>query len=219
MATARPLARPPRRRAPRALLFLCLALLGLSGCATIRSEPRFAPPKPPEGSPPEKARAKGKEEARAAREARKAQRKSGRKGGGLPTFRLFAREASDLVEAAREYLGVPYRYGGDTPRGMDCSGLVWRAVKETWGRELPRNSAEMARLGMPVSRPELEPGDLLFFYTGSRGRISHVGIYAGRGRFVHASTSQGVEEAGLDEGYWRRRLVCARRLTPASIPD
>lgn len=220
---------PRRRPGRRLLLYALAALLAFDGCAGLRSQPRYRPPQPdqPTHSPRpdkaqerarerERAKAREKEKARAEREARKARRKDGSKGGGLPTFRLFSR-SSDLVEAAEEYLGVSYRYGGDTRRGMDCSGLVWRAVQDAWDRELPRSSVEMARLGMPVSRPELEPGDLLFFYTGSRGRISHVGIYKGQGRFVHSSTTKGVEVADLDEGYWRRRLVCARRLNRDSL--
>ena len=213
------------RRSSRILLYALMVLLAFGGCAGLRSQPRYRPPDPgrPAQSPRpdktqerERAKAREKEKARAEKEARKARRKDGSKGGGLPTIRLFSR-SSDLVEAAEEYLGVNYRYGGDTRRGMDCSGLVWRAVQDAWDRELPRSSVEMARLGMPVSRPELEPGDLLFFYTGSRGRISHVGIYKGQGRFVHASTTKGVEVADLDEGYWRRRLVCAKRLNRDSL--
>lgn len=218
-----PIPRPRRRNGlrRRLLLYLCAAALALSGCAGLRSQPRFrgpaaAPPAPPAESPDKEGSGESKEQEKRAKAER---RKNARKGGGLPAFRLFARERPQLLRAAEKYLGTPYRFGGDTRRGMDCSGLVWRAAKEAWNLELPRSSREMAELGMPLSRAELEPGDLVFFYTGSRRRISHVGIYEGGGRFIHSSTSKGVEVASMEEGYWRRRLVCARRLRPESLSD
>lgn len=195
-------------------LLLLASLLVLGGCSGLRGHPRFGP----EGTRPAESPAdSARQERKLSRQEAKAKPRDARKGGGLPSFRLHAQPRPEVLKAAHKYLGVPYRYGGNTRRGMDCSGLVWRAARDAWGRELPRSSAEMARLGMPVSRAELQPGDLVFFHTGSRRRISHVGIYEGGGLFIHSSTTKGVEIAGLDEGYWRRRLISARRVSPETL--
>jgi cell wall-associated NlpC family hydrolase len=116
----------------------------------------------------------------------------------------------DLVQTALRYRGVPYRYAGTTTRGMDCSGLVFRALA-MHGIKAPHSSRALYSLGQPVSRGELRRGDLVFFHTRGGG-ISHVGIYIGEGRFVHASSSGGrVEVDRLDTGYYARRFVGARR--------
>lgn len=118
---------------------------------------------------------------------------------------------SSLVETALKYRGVRYRYGGITTRGMDCSGLVYR-VLNTHGISAPHNSRALYRLGKPVARKDLEADDLVFFRTRGRA-ISHVGIYIGDGKFVHASSSKGrVRVDRLDEGYYQRRYVGARRV-------
>jgi probable lipoprotein NlpC len=198
--------------------------LSLAGCAGLRSQPRFRTPSPG-SSPSQEVKPRGekaKPEKEKSDKSRKAEertkrKKDARRGGGLPSLRLFSKESSDLIETAENYLGTPYRYGGSDEDGMDCSGMVWRVVRDAWDKELPRNSAEMSKLGMPVSRGELEAGDLVFFATGGGRNISHVGIYGGDGRFIHSSTTQGVEWNTLEEGYWRRHLVCARRVSPESI--
>jgi cell wall-associated NlpC family hydrolase len=116
-----------------------------------------------------------------------------------------------FVESALEYQGVRYRYGGMTTRGMDCSGLVVR-VLQTYGIDAPHNSKALYKLGVPVSLEKLQPGDLVFFHT-TRPGISHVGIYIGDGKFIHASSRKGrVRLERLDEGYYQRRLVGARRI-------
>ena len=118
---------------------------------------------------------------------------------------------SRLVETAMRYRGVRYRYGGITNRGMDCSGLVSR-VLDVNGIDAPHNSRALYRLGQAVSRDKLEAGDLVFFNTKGRG-ISHVGIYIGDGKFVHASSAKGrVRVDTLREGYYHRRYVGARRV-------
>ena len=200
--------------------FLLVLVLGLStGCATLRSQPRFTGPGKEKAREEARERRKGADKAArdGAGEIDTKRRKDARRGGGLPVLKLFSRDASDLVAVAERFLGTPYRYGGDTERGMDCSGMVWRVVKEAWDVELPRSSSSMAQLGMPVSRGELQTDDLVFFATSGGRRISHVGIYGGDGRFIHASTTQGVEWNTLEEGYWRRHLVTARRLTRESL--
>jgi len=118
---------------------------------------------------------------------------------------------SALVDTALGYRGVPYRWAGMTTRGMDCSGLVARVLL-SHGIRAPHSSRELYKLGTAVSRDQLQAGDLVFFNTRGRG-ISHVGIYMGDGKFVHASSSGGkVKTDRLDTGYYQRRYVGARRV-------
>jgi len=127
--------------------------------------------------------------------------------------------ASRVLPTAERYLGIPYRWGGTSPRtGFDCSGFV-QFVFAKHGTQLPRTSREMASSGQRV-RPQwsaLEPGDLVLFAEPGE-RISHVAIYAGRGRIIHASSSgRRVRYDALDSkrGRWfSRRMVAARRVTP-----
>jgi len=123
-----------------------------------------------------------------------------------------AKPDNGLVETALSYRGVRYRYAGTTTRGMDCSGLVSR-VLNTHGIAAPHNSRALYRLGKSVARDKLRSGDLIFFHTRGRG-ISHVGIYIGDGKFVHASSARGrVRVDRLDDGYYARRYVGARRVS------
>lgn len=108
-------------------------------------------------------------------------------------------------------LGAPYKYGGSGPTTFDCSGLV-RFVHDQLGIAVPRTAAEQYSAAKPVNVKGLEPGDLLFFRTQGR-RVSHVAIYTGEGRFIHApQTGRPVEFRELDDGYYRPRLVGAGRL-------
>jgi len=119
--------------------------------------------------------------------------------------------ADDLVDTALRYRGVRYRWGGMTSRGMDCSGLVAR-VLNLHGIDAPHNSRELYKLGVPVSKSALEPGDLVFFNTTGRG-ISHVGMYIGEGKFVHASSRRGqVRVDDVTQGYYDQKYVGARRV-------
>lgn len=125
-----------------------------------------------------------------------------------------------LVEqAARELLGIRYRFGGNDPaRGVDCSGLVQLVWQKLGLPELPRTSAAMAAQGEPIATDALRPGDLVFFNTRGR-RYSHVGIYLGEGRFIHASSVlRRVTESALDERYYRQRFNGARRVL-SDTPD
>jgi cell wall-associated NlpC family hydrolase len=131
--------------------------------------------------------------------------------------------AQDLAIYALGMIGVDYRYGGDTPEeGLDCSGLVRHVFQEVTGVTLPRTSKELARVGKAVQRADLKPGDLVFFNT-RRFAFSHVGIYLGDDRFIHAPrTGSEVEIAELDNGYWRKHFDGARRLVgvlPGMIPS
>ncbi len=130
------------------------------------------------------------------------------------TWELRHLEALELLaQETLSYLGVPYRRGGDHPsEGFDCSGLVRHVVNKVLDLELPRRAEEMSRLGQRVERSDLRPGDLVFFNT-LRRPFSHVGIYLGDGRFVHAPSSGGVVRVErMDLPYWRTRYNGIRRL-------
>ncbi len=115
-----------------------------------------------------------------------------------------------VITAARRMLGAPYRYGGADPSGFDCSGLVAYAYRSV-GIQVPRTSSEQFRQAQPVAPDKLLPGDLLFFRL-SPPKISHVAIYDGSGRFIHApSPGKQVGYASLDNPYWRDHLVGAGR--------
>jgi cell wall-associated NlpC family hydrolase len=127
--------------------------------------------------------------------------------------------ADDVVAHALALLGTPYRYGGDHPAtGFDCSGLVRHVYGAVLGREMPRRAEDLGGFGRPVSRAELQPGDLVFFNT-LRKAFSHVAIYIGDGRFVHAPAGRGrVRIEGLDDRYWALRFDGARRLLDGAGP-
>jgi cell wall-associated NlpC family hydrolase len=121
-------------------------------------------------------------------------------------------ELSDVAAYARSFIGTPYRTGGASRKGMDCSGLVITVYKH-FDIHLPRRSIDQSHVGRTVARDAVEPGDLVFFKTSNRNPVTHVGIYVGHGRFVHASTSaHKVREDALDEDYFRHRFVVAKRV-------
>ncbi len=122
------------------------------------------------------------------------------------------RTGSVLMQAL-SLIGVNYRFGGSSiEHGFDCSGFVRYVFTEAVALELPRSSTAMARLGKAVDRDQLEPGDLLFYNT-MRRRASHVAIYLGDGRFVHApSKGKQVEIVEMSDSYWKKRFNGARRL-------
>lgn len=114
-----------------------------------------------------------------------------------------------LLAQHEHWLGTPYRLGGTSRRGIDCSALVQRVFAESFRLTLPRTTRQQVRRGEPVDRDALRPGDLVFFRPP--GPYHHVGIYVGEGRFLHASTSRGVKLSALDNAYWRRHYWQARR--------
>ena len=115
-------------------------------------------------------------------------------------------------------LGVDYRYGGKSPEtGFDCSGLVAHVFREAYGIELPHNARAQSKMGMHVSLSELRAGDLVFYNTLNRP-FSHVGIYLGDGRFVHApKTGAQVRVEPIRGRYWMRRFDGARRIQRTSL--
>lgn len=115
-----------------------------------------------------------------------------------------------LYQHYKLWKGTPYRMGGLTTRGIDCSGFVLVTFKALLNTRLPRTVDEQAALGRGVVPTELRTGDLVFFKTGAAMR--HVGIYLDHGRFMHASTRRGVMISALADGYWRQRFWQARRL-------
>lgn len=123
---------------------------------------------------------------------------------------------SDIVVRALTLIDTPYRYGGSTPAsGFDCSGLVRYVLQSVGAPQLPRRSEDIGKLGEPITRSQLEPGDLVFFNTLARA-YSHVAIYIGEGRFLHAPARGGrVRIEGLDDRYWRARFDGARRFIDA----
>ncbi len=121
---------------------------------------------------------------------------------------------AQVVFTAMQMVGVPYQWGGSSPQGFDCSGLVQFAYSNA-GLRLPRTAAEQLAASTPVTLENAQAGDLLFFRDGSR--TSHVAIYLGEGRFVHApSTGNSVSLDSFGNAYWRMRFARAGRVPPAS---
>lgn len=121
----------------------------------------------------------------------------------------------DIINEAKNYLGVKYRAGGTTPQGMDCSGLV-TAVFNEFDFTLPRSSRDMASVGEKVDKNDIAPGDLVFFKTNGRSVINHVGIVTDvdgdNFKFIHSSTSKGVIISSNTEPYYKRSFVQANRI-------
>lgn len=121
---------------------------------------------------------------------------------------------NSVVKGANQYMGVPYKYGGNTRTGFDCSGLVVKVFDEN-NYKMPRRSADQGNAGSSVRVEDVRPGDLLFFATSGGSTISHVGIVnnienSGEIKFIHASTSKGVIISSLNESYWNKAFLFAR---------
>jgi cell wall-associated NlpC family hydrolase len=124
-------------------------------------------------------------------------------------------ERSEALLQALLALGLDYRNGGNSPAtGFDCSGLVAHVYQQAWGIQLPRSSAAQSQAGVAVSLADLQPGDLVFYDTLKRP-YSHVGIYLGDGKFVHAPKSGAkVRVESVKSAYWAQRYNGARRIEP-----
>jgi lipoprotein Spr len=125
------------------------------------------------------------------------------KSGRLDVMKLYA--------TVDRYIGIPYRYGGDSEAGIDCSAFTRRVYRSN-DVELPRSSNEQSHVGFGVGSALMQPGDLVFFDSSIVGRISHVGVYLGNGVFAHASCSKGVTKSGIKERYYMKRFVKANRV-------
>ena len=128
--------------------------------------------------------------------------------GGVDIF------VKDLLKDAEKYLGAPYKYGGNTSSGFDCSGFTTKVFAEN-SYKLPRRSEEQASFGKKIDISKVKPGDLLFFATSGGKKVSHVGIVhnvrsSGEVQFIHASTSKGVIISSLNEKYWNNAYLHAQ---------
>ena len=131
---------------------------------------------------------------------------------------LVAAEPTTVVARAQTWRGTRYRYGAMSRSATDCSGFTGQVYRSV-GVRLPRTSREQATVGQRVSRGSLKPGDLVFFRTSHGNRISHVGIYQGNGKFIHASNPRGgVTVSNLSDGYYANRFVTARRVAKTAPP-
>lgn len=131
----------------------------------------------------------------------------------LARISSFTDRATNLAIEAMSLIGIHYRRGGNSPEnGLDCSGMVRYVFKQSNDIDLPRTSAEMSRVGDQVEKNDLQPGDLVFFNTVRRA-FSHVGIYLGDNKFIHAPTpGSAVRIESMDLAYWKARFNGARRV-------
>lgn len=180
---------------PHKVLFLGIFAALISGCGSLAPAPVAR--LPPSGSPEPS-------------------------GSPVPaaSAAVPARPQADRSEALLQALlalGIDYRPGGASPvTGFDCSGLVAHVYRQAWGLRLPQNARQQSQAGTPVGLADLQPGDLVFYDTLNRP-YSHVGIYLGNGRFVHAPRSGArVRVESLRSTYWSTRFNGARRLDPAT---
>ena len=131
--------------------------------------------------------------------------------------------ADSILERGMSLIGTRYRFGGTSEAGFDCSGFIGYLFREEAGMQLPRSTREMINVDAPlVARNKLKPGDLLFFSTNGRGRVSHAGIYLGDDQFIHSSSrrSGGVRIDKLGDTYWSKTFIEAKRalaMAPTSV--
>ncbi|MEQ8244500.1 C40 family peptidase [Fulvivirga sp.] len=135
--------------------------------------------------------------------------------GSAKKARIREQRINTVVQTARAYTGTPYKWGGTSRTGIDCSGLLCNSFRSA-NYVLPRTSDAQSKVGSKVKRRLLAPGDLVFFATGKKRRkITHVGLVTdtrgGRVKFIHSSSSLGVVESYLDTEYYDKRYITARR--------
>lgn len=123
----------------------------------------------------------------------------------------------DLIEEIDEWYGTPYSYGGSSKRGIDCSAFARTLFNDVFNAALPRTAQEQYDYCDHIKKSQLKQGDLVFFHTTSRSRVTHVGVYLQNGKFVHASTSSGVMISDLEDYYWRRVYKAAGRIPKGEV--
>lgn len=124
------------------------------------------------------------------------------------------RPKEDIVTFAKQYLNVPYRYGGSTPSGFDCSGFMMFLFQQ-YGKDLPRTANQQAMIGVQIKFECLQPGNMVFFATTDEPTITHTGLYIGDHKFIHASsTAKKIIISNLDEPYWKKAFREARQVIP-----
>ncbi|HVI25979.1 MAG TPA: C40 family peptidase [Xanthomonadaceae bacterium] len=220
--TNQPLGRPAASRFPAFLRLTCAILFGLAALpACAQQAPAAATDAPaaqpaPLPMPPALDASLALSPRAPVSEARKlvAAAQPAADAGADDDKRALGSRIQSVLQRALTLLGTPYRWGGTTTDGFDCSGLVGYVFRTTLGIELPRVSRDMARSGQLIAdRALLAPGDLVFFARRAGGKVDHVGIYLGEGQFVHAPrTGKAVEVSSLDNNYWNRRYIQARRV-------
>ncbi|MGB3942427.1 MAG: C40 family peptidase [Candidatus Manganitrophaceae bacterium] len=117
-----------------------------------------------------------------------------------------------VIRTARAFIGTPYRFGGTTPKGFDCSGFITYVFRRAVGLTLPRTTQDIVERGSSITVSELKPADLVYFEIDGPAQL-HIGIYLGKGKFIHAPRSKGrvnIQDLRLD--YWRSRYIGARRI-------
>jgi len=139
-----------------------------------------------------------------------------KKHGGHP--QIFDKT---LQAEIKKYLGVPYRYGGNTTKGMDCSGFVKRIYSETFSTDLPHQASQQffSPKLEKISSKNLQTGDLVFFSAPKRKRINHVGIYLSNNKFIHAIRKKGITVSSLNSNCWQSQIVGAKRLKGIDLKD
>lgn len=130
----------------------------------------------------------------------------------LKNFNIALTSREKVLLEVIKFLETPYKYGGSTQKGMDCSAFTLQVYKNSLTLDLPRSTSQQYKTGDDIEKDELKFGDLVFFNTRRRSFPGHVGIYLGENKFAHASRKLGVTVSSLDETYYKKRYVGARRV-------
>ena len=125
------------------------------------------------------------------------------------TTTKVSHKSKSLNSYIKPWLGTPYKYGGTTKRGVDCSGFVSNVMKDWKNIYMPRSTSDAWKVGKSISKRRLIPGDVIYF--GNIWGVSHSGIYIGNNKFAHASSSKGVIYTNIDDAYWKPKYKGARR--------